>query len=81
MRLVACEVPELRKGCYKKSEVMELIEEFVSSEHECVRIDGWHHKTAGGCYNVFYSALKRYNVGNVIVRTSGDNVYLVKVKN
>lgn len=65
---------------YAKSDNLRLLEEFVNSDLDCVKIEDYPHKRAAGCYTSFYSAIKRYNMTGVKVCTRGEDVFLVKVK-
>ena len=81
MRLVKSDVKELGViRSYATSENLLLLEEFANSNEECVKIEGYPHKTATSCYGAFFNSIRRYKMTGIKVCMRGDNVYLVKTK-
>lgn len=78
MRLTAYSAADIRKGCYKKSDLLVLIEEFVNSDMECAKVEGFTHKSACSCASSFNLAIKRYNKGGIKAISRKNEVFLIK---
>lgn len=65
---------------YVKSNNLKILEEFANSNHECVKVEDYSHKTPTGCYTSLFKSIKTYNMTGIRVCIRGKDVFLVKVK-
>lgn len=56
-----------------------ILEEFANSEYDCVKIEGWTHKTSDGCTNSLNMSIKRANMHGIKAITINKEVFLIKV--
>ena len=79
MRITPYDIKKIKntKG-YKKSELQELLEEFLESGKDCVKIEDWTQKTAPSCASSFNTAAKRYHMTGVRAISRNGEVFLVK---
>lgn len=65
---------------YSMSSNLSLLTEFMESEHDCVRVEGWQHKDAYSCVRALGTSAKRYHMYGVKVISREGEVYLIKTK-
>lgn len=63
---------------YKKSELQNILEEFLESGVDCVKIEDWTQKTASSCASSFNVAAKRYKLVGARAISRNGEVFLVK---
>lgn len=63
---------------YKKSELQNILEEFLESGADCVKIEGWTQKTAMSCASSLNVAAKRYKLTGARALSRNGEVFLVK---
>lgn len=79
MKLIAYDINKINNiGNYKNSENMRLINEFVESDMDCVKVEGWTHAHANSCANSFVQTLKRMKKSGIEVVSRKGEVYLIK---
>lgn len=80
MRLVAYDLKDVKNAeCYlKKSDNLRLIEEFVASDMECAKIEGFTQRTAQICAASLQLSIKRYNVGGIQAISRKNEAFLIK---
>ena len=62
---------------YKKTKNQEVVEDFIKSGLDCVLVEGWTQKAAGGAAFAYNKAAKTMRVG-VRAISRGNKVYLLK---
>lgn len=77
MKLEACSKDVYTKG-YKHTSNMELLDQFVNGDHDCVRIVDHHWENAKSGYASILNSIKHYRYGGVKVFTRQGEIYLVK---
>lgn len=80
MTLVPYNKNDLNPVTYKRTSNLKIIDEFVHSELDCVRVDGYTHKSAIVCAQCLRVSVKRFGVPGIRVVQRKDDVFLVKVK-
>ena len=60
------------------SDIYAMLQEFVASGHECVKLEGWKHKSASACAMSLRASIKRYRLFHIKVTVRGNDVYLIK---
>lgn len=65
-------------GGYSKTKNLEFLEEFVRSDLDCVRVEGWTHASADGCAASFNSSIKNYRMNSLKAIVRNREVYLIK---
>lgn len=81
MKLVAYDKTKLDNvGGYKRSKWQGILDEFVNSDTDCAKVEGWTHKSATGAAGSLNTAIKRYNYGNIRAIERKGEVYLIKTK-
>ena len=63
---------------YVKSNNQKLIEDFVDSGHDCVKVEGWTNKTAGSATNSINATIKTMHKGGIKAISRRGEVFLVK---
>lgn len=65
---------------YKSGKNQAIIEEFVGGDMDCVKIEGWTHKTPYSCQNAFAKAIKTLNMINTVKCTvANGEVFLIRI--
>lgn len=80
MTLVPYNKNDLKSVTYKRTSNLKIIDEFVRSELDCVRLEGYTHKSATVCAQCLRVSVKRFGACGVRVVQRKDDVFLVKVK-
>ena len=77
MRLTKCEMPK----CVRVTSNLELIDEFIESGEECVRIDGWEnrYKSSFSVCNSINASAKRFGKNMIKCITRNRQVFLVNL--
>ena len=78
MKLVKCNLNELGINTYKKSKYQELLDEFLSSDMNCARVDGWTNCNSSSCSCALNKAIIRYKYHGVIAKVKKGEVYLIR---
>lgn len=79
MRIVPYDFKKLNDTKYfKKTELQKILEEFLESGADCVKIEEWTQKNASGCASSFNNAAKRYKMSGVKAISRKGEVFLVK---
>jgi len=77
MRFEACS-KDIYTKMYKTSSNMELIDQFLKSDHECVRIVDHHWANAKSGYASLKKSIKHYHYGGIEVFMRQGDIYLIK---
>lgn len=80
MKITAYEKEKLGVAPNKKTYILNILDEFLESGMDCVKIEGWTHASVNSCVNTIHKAIKRYNKGNVRVITRSGEVFLIKTE-
>lgn len=80
MKLVPTTIKELGVVTRPYTPNYKILCEFRDSEHECVEVADYKHKSVESCTSSFYNSIKRYNMWTIKVRQRGKRVFLVKVR-
>lgn len=78
MEMVPYNVEEIEKERARPGAIYALLDKFLSSDHQCVKVTGWHNAKAEYCRNVFDSVIKRRRLFGVKVVVRKNEVFLVK---
>lgn len=79
MKLVKYDKNELGTKYYAKTDHQKLIEEFVNSDMDCAKIEGWTHASATSCQNALSASIKRFNFSGIRAMVRNKEVFLVKI--
>lgn len=79
MTLVAYDKAKLRGYAYRRTDNMLIIEEFLKSEFDCAKVDGWTQSTAGHCAGSLNNTIKLMKVPQVKAVSMKGEVFLVKI--
>lgn len=63
----------------KYTDMHKFLDEFIKSEHDCVKVTDFTHANAKSCVSGLRASIRRYRYSHVKVIQRGDNVFLVKV--
>lgn len=63
---------------YKYSKNHKIITEFAESDLDCVKVEGWTHRTAEGCTWSLNNSIRCYKVGGIKAITRKGEVFLIK---
>lgn len=64
---------------HKRTNLLEVLEEFDRSGFHCVEVQDYLHASAKNCCASFKNAINRYRMYNIDVFARGTKVFLVKV--
>lgn len=78
MKLVAYDKEKLMGSVYKRTKNQNVLKEFINSDLDCVRVEGWTQNNADSCANSFRQSIKRFRVTGIQVFVRKGEVYLVK---
>lgn len=78
MKLVAYDKEKLMGAVYKRTKNQNVLKEFINSDLDCVRVEGWEHVNAAACANSLKNSIKRFRVTGIQVFVRKGEVYLVK---
>lgn len=78
MKLVPYEREKLEGLGYKPTKLLALLDEFVQSGLDCVKVEGWTHKTAASCASSLAVAIKRQNRSGIRAVLRNGEVFLIK---
>lgn len=65
---------------YKGGENQMLIEEFLKSDLDCAKVEGWTQKSHKSCQNVLWQAIKSLNMTHSVrCKCRNGEVFLVRI--
>lgn len=65
---------------FKMCKLQGILEEFINSDFDCVKIEGWDYKNIKSCAGSFSNSIKRFGFRNVRVVTRKGEVFLIKTQ-
>lgn len=80
MRLVPYDRSKLGhvKG-YNRTKNLEILEEFMNSGHDCMKLENFTHARAAGCQSALQQSAKRYGLASSIaIVVRNDEVFLIR---
>lgn len=81
MKLIPYDIKEaMKKKRYKPTNNLELLEEFIESGLDCVKVEGWTQKNAEICTSSIKSSIKYYGMTNIECFYRKDEVFLIRKK-
>lgn len=81
MKLIPYNYEDIEKKSYKPGKNQRILDEFVHSNYDCVRIEDYPHKTASSCQAAFAKSIKIFGLANSVrVISSKGEVFLIKIK-
>lgn len=81
MNLVPCDLRSIKNAVgLKGTKNYDIIMEFVESDYDCVKVQGWTHTTPYSCAASFNASIERFHKGGIKAVTHDGEVYLVKIK-
>lgn len=78
MKMIPCDIKEFMKGGYKKTSNLEILEEFASSECECVKIEDYPHKDAYVCASSLKGSIRRFGMTGIDCVSRNGKVFLIR---
>jgi hypothetical protein len=79
MNMVPYEAKELNyKPRMERGAIYALLDRFLDSDHQCVKVTGWNHVSANVCKSSIDTVIKRERLFGVKVTVRGNEVFLVK---
>lgn len=78
MYLVMADVSEAKMR-YKRTKVLEILEQFKESGFECARVVDHNYAEAKSGVNAFRKAIHRFGINGVEVCIRNGEIYLVRV--
>lgn len=79
MRIVPYDLKKVKKANgYRKSENQRIIEEFLESKNDCVKVEGWPQKNAMVCAASLNKSIERYKMTGATAISRDGEVYLIK---
>lgn len=78
MKLVQYDINKLIKKKRVRSNNLAILEEFMNSGLDCVKVEGFTNKNTKSCCNSLNLSIKRYGYKTIKSVTYGGEVFLVK---
>lgn len=78
MYLVMADISEAKMR-YKRTKVLEILEQFKESGFECSRVVDHNYTRARSGASAFNKAIQRFGINGVEVCVRNDEIYLVRV--
>ena len=79
MKLVPYDLKKIEKAKgYRKSENQKIIEEFLESKHDCVKVEGWTQKSAMCCAGSLNKSIERFKLTGARALSRKGEVFLIK---
>ena len=72
-----CKKDEVMKG-YKRTNNLKILNDFIESEMDCVKLTGWKHVSACSCASALKKSIQRFKMTSITVVTIKGEVYLIK---
>lgn len=63
--------------CYKKTKILKMLEEFVTSGIAVAEVDSSEYKSVASCVSSIKLSLKRFKMGGVEARTINGKAYII----
>lgn len=76
MKLVPYDVTKTHCRPIRNNEAV--LKEFINSGQKCVKVEGYSHKNARSFASSFWKSMRVYGIANVVIRTRGDEVFLIR---
>ena len=64
---------------YKRTKWLKIIDEFVESDMDCVKLENFSHKTSTSCTAALKVAIKRYHKAGIQAIERNGEVFLIKI--
>ncbi len=81
MNLVPCDLKAIKNAVgLKETKNYDIIMEFMESDYDCVKVQGWTHTTPYSCAASLNRSIERFHKGGIKAVTVNGEVYLVKSK-
>jgi hypothetical protein len=80
MKLVPYDLRKVNTVGYKKSDNYLILTEFVESDLECAKVEGFTQSSASGAAASLRQSIKRYRMGNIDAISRGGELFLIKKK-
>lgn len=77
MKLVAYDVKKVACN-YKRTSILEILEEFRDSDMECAKVEDFPHKNAHSCASSLNQGIKRFRMPCVRAFVRNGEVFLIK---
>ena len=81
MKLVAYDKEKLNLGMYKKTKNLKILNEFINSDMDCARVEGYSNVNAASCASSLKRSVDRFRMTGIEVFVRKGEVYLVKKTN
>lgn len=65
---------------YKRSNNLKILEEFIDSDLDCAKVEGFTQKNATTAAKSLNNSIKRYKFLNIHANARKNNLFLIKIK-
>lgn len=79
MRLIPDNINNINLRAYNPTRNQAIIKEFAEGDNDCVKVEGWTHKTPFSCANALNTAARTMNMTQVRAVVRKGEVYLYRV--
>ena len=78
MKLVPYNLSDLGHiGGYRKTSNLKILDEFVKSGYQCVKVENYPQKDAANCRNSLVNSIKKFKLNGIKVSVRGRDVFLI----
>lgn len=77
IEMTKCNKDTVMKG-YKKTSNLKILNEFIESGEDCVKLTGWKHKSPYACTGSLVKSIQRFKLAGITAVTVKGEVYLIK---
>lgn len=79
MKIVPFNKKEIRDlNRYRHTKNQKILQDFIDSGLDCVKIEDYPHKSASVCCGVLRKSAERFHMNNIEILYRGEDVYLVR---
>jgi hypothetical protein len=81
MKIVPFDKKDIRDlNRFKNTKNQKILQEFIDSGLDCVKVEDYTHKSASICCGVLRKSAERFHMNNIEILYRGDSVYLIRKK-
>lgn len=78
MKLIPYDKSKLGSISYARTKNYKILQEFIDSDYDCVKVENYSHKDAKGCNWCLSASIKRYHLDGIKCVLRNGEVFLIK---
>lgn len=78
VEMTKCNKDTVMRGHYKATSNYKILDDFIKSGEDCVKLTGWKHKTPYVCTGSLTKSIQRFKLAGIAAVTVKGEVYLIR---